>query len=111
MTSSNWLSPLPIEDISLRENRLADFLDMAMVRATATAEHVQIHELVAQLSVLSTELVGISDIELSGFVEFFMAFRRGVRSQAADSCRPRRVAIQHASEMARMRAVNHIVSR
>jgi hypothetical protein len=79
---------LPIERISLREYRLADFLDMAMIRATATAEHVQIRELVAQLSVLSTELVGISDIELSGFVEFFMAFRRRVRSQAADSCRP-----------------------
>src|SRR5262245_1973308 len=89
--------------------RLTDAPHVPMVRAAAAAQHVDLRQAPAQRAILRTELVGIAGVEVGRLVELLVAPLRRVGADAADACRPRRLRRQDVLEVARVRAVDHVV--
>src|SRR6188474_764226 len=81
---SSASSPTPRTSDWLAERR-ADRLDVALVGAAAPADDVEAREQRPELAVAGGEVVRIPLVELVGFVELGVAFRRGVGPQAADA--------------------------
>ena len=84
---------------------------MTVIGAAASPEHGELRHALAQTSIAAGKIVGIAWIELCGFIEFRMAFRRRIGPQPANAPGPFIALRQDSVEMARVRAIDHVVSR
>src|SRR5690606_9039609 len=87
---------------------LADRADVAVVGAAAPAEDAQRGQEPEEPAIVLGQLPRVAGVELRRLVELVVAHPRGVGPHTADPLDPA-AAGQHAAEMARMRAVDHVV--
>ena len=82
-----------------------------MVRAAASAHHLQTGHDCAQHCVPGGEVVGVSVVQLGHHVEFSVAQLRRVGPETTNPRCPRRIAHRHVVEVRRVSAVDHVVLR
>src|SRR5215212_4645655 len=88
---------------------VADGGHVAVVGAAASAEHREPRELLLEGHVASSEVLRVALVQLVRLVELGVALGRGVGAHASDPLGPRRSGVEHAGEVARVGAVDHVV--
>jgi hypothetical protein len=82
---------------------------VAVIGATATAEHCEARQQPQQVAVLVAQFARVAGIQLFAFVELRVAAARRVGAQATDTLAPLTVVLEDVLEVRRMRAVDRVV--
>ncbi len=89
----------------------ADLFHVPVVCSAAAAEYVDVREAAQEIAILCAVLLGVAGVQLRRVVEFRMAAARRVCPQPTQPREPGGVLVQHALEVGRVSAVDHVVSR
>src|SRR5262245_65985727 len=117
-TACRTRTPSPAADVAsarrLREERRTgpgDLLDVAVVRSTAAAHHVEVLEPALEPPVLRAQLDRVAGVERRGLVQLGVALGRRVGSNATQPVQPPRPWRQDVLEVGGVRPLEAVVDR